>query len=113
MSKDNPPRGVRHGAIQYGPDTLPQSNATFPQFAGKATIAQNSDGVTVPCTIIASDSYVFLSAMDDTVAASGNNLALQVRSIVPGTSFDIVTCDTSPVPQSGGLGVAWKVYHKG
>lgn len=113
MSKDYPPGGVRHGQLALGPDTLPLSHGTYPQHAGLATIAQNSDGVTVPCTHIASDSLVFLSLMDDTRQASGELVQVQVASIVPGTSFDIVTADTSPVGSSGGLGIAWKVYHRG
>lgn len=109
MSKDNPTAGVRYPGILLGPDTLPASHGTFPQFGGKATIAQNSNGVTVPCTHVESDSVVFVTPMGDTVA-SGTAM-LQVASIVPGTSFDVRTADAANVTITGGLGFAWRVYH--
>ena len=92
----------------FGTPKAAQSNQSFPQSAGKATIPQNSNGVTVACTNVKSDSLVFVSPMGDTVA-SGTAM-VQVGSIVPAASFDILTSDAANVGISGGLDIAWHIF---
>lgn len=94
----------------FGTPKYAQSNQSFPQSAGKGTIAQNSNGVTILCSNVKSDSLIYTSIMDNTRQSSGNLTALAVSSIVPGTSFNVVTNDSSPIAASGGMDFAWHIF---
>jgi hypothetical protein len=77
------------------------------QWAGRSTIANGQETVTVSTTIVDSDSIIlaFPQAVD-TVGSTGN--AFCVRSINPGNHFILGTADSQPVTRD--VDVMWMVF---